>query len=112
MEEKITLSESEIEDLHVQYYNLTSDLRQYRSLLRSRDIKKAIPEQQRNIKSQYSFFKSSLNGTLETLISQDRLRYNVAVNALFNGFVSFRTKIQVSKYLRNIRQKKTMSWMF
>lgn len=106
MEEKIKLSESEIEDLHVQYYNITSDLRQYRSLLRSRDLKKAISEQQRSIKSQYSFFKSALNGTLETLISQDRLRYNVAVNALFNGFVTFSTKRKVSKYLRSVTAKK------
>lgn len=106
MEEKRTLSKAEIEELHAQYYDLTADLKQYRQLRRSRDFRKALPEQQKIINGQYRFFKSALNGALETLISQDGLNHSVAIDALFNRFVSFNTKWSVSKYLRNYKSKK------
>lgn len=104
MEEKRTLSNAEIADLHTQYYNLTADLREYRRLLWSRDFKTAMPEMQRSIKSQYRFFKSSLHATLETLINEKSLNHNVAIDALFNRFVSFKTKWTVIKYLRTRHQ--------
>ena len=106
MEEKRTLSNSERIGLNTQYYDLTADLKQYRRLQWSRDFKEAVPEQQKSIKSQYRFFKSALNGTLETLISQDGLNHNVAIDALFNRFVSFKTKWAVSKYLRVLHSNK------
>ena len=106
MEEKRTLSDADIADLHTQYYNLTADLKQYRQLQWSRDFRKALPEQQKIIKSQYRFFKSALNGTLETLISQGKLQINAAIDALFNRFVSLKCKWAVSKYLRNYKSNK------
>lgn len=106
MEEKRTLPNPEIAGLNTQFYDLTSDLKQYRRLQWSRDFKKALPDQQKSIKSQYRFFKSALNSTLETLISQDGLNHSVAIDALFNRFVSFKTKWAVSKYLRNKHSNK------
>lgn len=99
MEEKRTLSKAEIAELTTQYYDLTADLRQYRRLQWRRDFKKALPEQQKSIKSQYRFFKSALNGTLETLISQDGLNHNVATDALINRFVPLRMRWKVILYL-------------
>ena len=97
MEEKRTLSDADIADLHTQYYNLTADLKQYRQLQWSCDFRKALPEQQKIIKNQYRFFKFALNSALETLISQDKLQINVAIDALFNRFVSLKCKWDVSK---------------
>lgn len=85
--------------MNSQYYDLTADLKQYRRLQWSRDFKKALPEQQKSIKSQYRFFKSALNGTLETLISQEGLNHNVATDALINLFVPLRLRWKVILYL-------------
>lgn len=106
MEEKRTLPKPEIAGLNTQFYDLTEDLKKYSRLQWSRDFRKALPEQQKSIKSQYLFFKSALNRTLETLISQDGLNHSVAIDALFNRFVSFKTKWAVSKYLRNKHSNK------
>lgn len=106
MEENRTLSKAEIAELHAQYYDLTADLKQYRQLQWSRDFRKALPEQQKSIKSQFRFFKSALNSLLETLISQNALQINVALDALFNRFVSLNCKWTVSKYLRNYNKEK------
>lgn len=99
MEENRKLPKAELVELNSQYYDLTADLKQYRRLQWSRDFKKALPEQQKSIKSQYRFFKSALNGTLETLISQEGLNHNVATDALINLFVPLRLRWKVILYL-------------
>lgn len=99
MEENRKLPKAELVELNSQYYDLTADLKQYRRLQWSRDFKKALPEQQKSIKSQYRFFKSVLNGTLETLISQEGLNHNVATDALINLFVPLRLRWKVILYL-------------
>ena len=106
MEEKRTLKKEEINELIEQYYNLTGDLNRYERLKWRRDFRNADKETKIRAMEQKKFFKAALNATLETLIDQDALPNNTAVAALFNRFVSFKTKWAVSKYLRVIHSNK------
>lgn len=106
MEEKRTLKKEEINELIEQYHNLTGDLNRFERLKWRRDFRNASKETKIRAMRQKSFFKAALNATLETLIDQDALPNNTAVAALFNRFVSFKTKLSVSKYLRTKHSNK------
>lgn len=109
--EKRKLQKNEIEELVEQYQNLTEDLKRYRKLMWSRDFRNAVPEMRKNAKQQAAFFKSALNATVDTLIDQDALPTNTAIDALFNRFITFKTKWMVSDYLRNVRKEKKTNWI-
>lgn len=102
---KRKLQKNEIEELVEQYQDLTDDLKRYRKLMWSRDFRNAVPEMRKNAKTQASFFKAALNATVDTLIDQDALPTNTAIDALFNRFITFKTKWMVRDYLRNNRKK-------
>lgn len=102
MEEKPTLTKDQIEDLHKQYSELCSTLKEYRSVMVSRGYKKNFTADQRKTgKKQYEFFRTCMNQTLVTLIDQKALKPIVAVSALGNRFVKWTVKWQISKYLRH-----------
>lgn len=102
MEEKQTLTKEQIEDLHKQYSELCSTLKEYRAVMTAKGYKKNYTTEQRNTgKKQYEFFKSCMNQTLVTLMDQKALKTIVAVSALGNRFVKWTVKWQISKYLRH-----------
>lgn len=94
---KKKLTEEELEQLRQQYYDLTSDLKQYSRLFWQRRFWKAPRKTREETFSQYKFIKGALNATLDTLCAENGMTIRLAEKALYNRFVKIRTKINIMK---------------
>ena len=97
--EKRELTEKETGMLTLQYIGMTEDLKTYRKLFREKRYKTASQKDQDIARKQYEFYKKSLNPCLESIMTTPYLEKGVAWHAIFNRFVSCKTKWQIVKYL-------------
>lgn len=93
--EEMKLTKEQVEELKNQYYGLTEDLKQYRRLFRQRRYWEEPKRTRHDTRSQYNFLKGALNATIETLIATDNLPGTIASSAIFNRFITWRTKYAI-----------------
>lgn len=105
--EKRQLTKEEIDSLDKQYADLKATLDEYREVMQKRGYKKAYDQSTREqAEKQFTFFKSALNETLITLMSQDGLKVITAIDALGCRYVKLSVKWRVSRYLRHERKQR------
>lgn len=98
--EKRPLTEEELTALEKQYWELTQTLEGYRQEMRRRNYRKIYSESVRErADQQFAFFKSALNETVLTLIDQQALSVNTAMDALWNRYMKLSTRFKLSGYI-------------